>query len=424
MNENWEYEQAIIGGIYNNFEHAKTCCNLAIDEFTVQKHRQIYSHFINSDDADKFQEKVCQDGLAKTLIDCGVDSTLAFVGNLEFNIRQLRSRRQEKRIRQKLLEIAGNPDFKNIVMPALEQMIKTEKARMPDDVDPDIAKKQIAEVIRQYNDNDTTDRIFTGIPQIDENTAGLRMGTISVIGAKPSVGKTSFALCIALHALKLQKKVMFFTLEMSDVQIWERLIANSANLDYGLINKRCLGNPEYDKFKQTANNIADTKLFTVFSDAYNVEQMADKIMQVQPDLVVIDFLQYMQCRQKLGSKHLEIDYIMGQLKQLAKSKYNPCHICLLSQLNRSTGGNNTSAMFAMRESGSIEEKGDYIFVLNRPAVENDAEPQEKTIIRLTKNKFGQVNNNILLWFDGRYQRFRNLKKGEQFPLAVKGGEPW
>lgn len=264
-------------------------------------------------------------------------------------------------------------------------------------------------------------RILTGFKQLDGITGGFRIPSVAMIGAYPSVGKTAFAINIADKVLK-EAPIVFFSLEMSCDMIFERLASSKMKIDYGLFINQRLNEKQYCAVEKLAEAMKRFK-FNVFDDTYYIEQQSRIISNLKPKLVVVDYVQKVRTHRKTDSRRIEIDYISGMYKQIAKQ--NDCVILLLSQLSRPDKGINLKkhrpTMASLKESGALEADGDYIGILHRPYVLVKDDPdikKENASLLIDKNKYGNVGD-IPLYFDGRFQRFYECDTYHQLPMAER-----
>lgn len=251
--------------------------------------------------------------------------------------------------------------------------------------------------------------IKTYFPKLDRFTSGLKKGTLAILAARPSVGKTTLALNIAANCALHGQKVMFFSLEMTYDMILDRVFSSQCNIPYE--NFRNSQNAE--QLQSTARNFAlgtnISKYLIVRDRTRNVEAITSEIAKEKPQLVIVDYVQIVSTLKKFGeSKRLQIDYITGELKAIAKQ--TGCCVILLSQLRRADT-NHIPTMEDLKESGGLEQDGDYVFLLDREYVRNrdSGIPPEETMLIIAKNKFGKTAK-IELNFDGKYQNFTEPKK--------------
>lgn len=257
----------------------------------------------------------------------------------------------------------------------------------------------------------------TGFPSLDEMLGGgFAAGTLATIGARPSVGKTTFSLNIA--AAHPDKKVLFISIEMTARMIYDRLIADKASVPYPATIKHQMP-------KATAQAVLNGyPLLTLVDDVSSVEIIADRIYSEKPRLVIIDFMQIITSERRFVDNRQRIDYISQRLKQAAKAV--GCCIITLSQLTRA--GKDKPTMSDLKESGGLEQDSDYVLLLHRPYVQDktsgEHQASETTVI-CDKNKFGSTGE-LPFDFDGNYQRFTESTKGGKpvaRPAPVAGDLP-
>ena len=236
----------------------------------------------------------------------------------------------------------------------------------------------------------------TGYPILDKMLGGgLVRGTVSALGARPSVGKTTLAVNIA--AKNSQRKILFFSLEMSARMVYDKLISDVGDLDYSDCVKHKVNLETVKTLLQKYDNL------TVIDDVYEIEDIAAIIRREKPELVMIDYIQIVQTRENIEVVRQRIDRISQIIKRTAKS--TGAHIMCLSQITR--GAKEEPTMSALKESGGLEETGDYVILLKRPYVLNKADETlkpEETELKIDKNKFGE-SGLLQYYFRGNRQRF-------------------
>lgn len=254
----------------------------------------------------------------------------------------------------------------------------------------DSAAKYIAEY------NEPIEVIKTGFPSLDSLlNGGFMRGTLTTIGARPSTGKTTYAINIATHSPA--QKVLFISIEMSARMIYDRIVADKADVDY---KKSGLHLIDFDKARQIVEGYPN---LTIVDDMSGIEDIEQFIYTERPDVVVIDFIQIVTSVNRFTDNRQRIDYISQRLKSAAK-KTNCC-IISLSQITR--GGKDCPTMSDLKESGGLEQDSDYIILLYREYVNdksNAAVKPEATIVTLDKNKFGKAGE-LHMDFIGSRQRF-------------------
>ena len=216
----------------------------------------------------------------------------------------------------------------------------------------------------------------TGLPWLDDQTLGLQPGTLCILAARPSVGKTALALNIAAHAAtKGEKKVVFFSLEMPSDQLALRLLSSEAKLDSERVSKGKLAQHDWDRIMVQGEKLMGAPIW--FDDSFMLSpvELRSKCRKLKResglDLVVVDYLQLMHAPSDRASqsREQEIATISRSLKALAKELQVP--VVALSQLNRAVekrkGERPTLA--DLRESGAIEQDADVVMFLHRPEPE-------------------------------------------------------
>jgi replicative DNA helicase len=269
---------------------------------------------------------------------------------------------------------------------------------------------------------------ITGVPSgfrdLDEKTAGFQPTELTILAARPAMGKTSFALSIARNcAAEHGFPVLVFSLEMSSGQLAERLLCSEAKIDSiglrrGQLQRQDLTNMTYaaDTLSKAPIVIDDTPALSLRELRASARRfMADKELRKDKEfgLIIVDYLQLMQGRRdRSTSREQEISEISRGLKSLAKEIH--CPIIALSQLNRSLESrpDKRPQLSDLRESGAIEQDADLILFIYRDVVYNkESEDPNVAEVILGKNRHGATGT-VKTFFEGRYTRFDNLSRRE------------
>jgi replicative DNA helicase len=253
--------------------------------------------------------------------------------------------------------------------------------------------------------------IATGLPELDRKTLGLQPGTLAILAARPSVGKTSLALNVAAHAaVKHEKKVAFFSLEMPAEQLALRMLASEAKLDSERLAEGRLARNDWEKLALHGDKLVRAPVW--FDDGFaltpvELRSKCRKLKREQGlDLVVVDYLQLMHAPSERSShsREQEIATISRSLKALAKELALP--VLALSQLNRAVEKRkgDRPMLADLRESGAIEQDADLVMFLHRPESEREDGPtnfesdvQEIELI-LAKHRQGPTGLMNLVFF--------------------------
>jgi replicative DNA helicase len=213
----------------------------------------------------------------------------------------------------------------------------------------------------------------TGIHSLDRNTLGLQPGSLVVLAARPSVGKTAFALNIAAHAAtRANRKVAFFSLEMPSDQLALRMLASEGKLDWRRLSQGQLSRHDWDRLATQADRIGAASIWLDDNFVLTPVELRSKCRKLKRengglDLVVVDYLQLMHAPSDRHnqSREQEIATISRSLKALAKEL--ECPILALSQLNRGVEKRKGEPpmLSDLRESGAIEQDADVVLFLHR-----------------------------------------------------------
>lgn len=227
---------------------------------------------------------------------------------------------------------------------------------------------------------------------------GILSGTIMTIGARPSTGKTTFALNLLKSVVYQKKKAVFFSLEMSNTMIYDRIIADIMNIPVEKTINHELSDEEFEKMQSLLQYYQDIQ---IIDDVSDIESIINYVYANKPDVCFIDYIQIVNIFEKqfLDNRH-KIDYISNQIKRCAKK--TGTIFVVLSQITRVAKENPT--MSDLKESGSLEQDSDYVILLHRPYVNDKAENPNRTILKLDKNKFGK-SVELRYNFESDFQRF-------------------
>ncbi|MEY5052321.1 MAG: replicative helicase, partial [Bacteroidota bacterium] len=276
------------------------------------------------------------------------------------------------------------------------------------------AFKQIQAVSQQA---DGLSGIPSGFTELDRLTSGWQRGSLNIIAARPGMGKTAFVLSLARNAsVDFQKGVAFFSLEMSGIELINRLLSSETEIEGEKLKKGKLAQHEWiqltsrtDSLTRAPLYIDDTPQLTLFELRAKCRRLKSK-HDIQ--LIVIDYLQLMGGGSNDASgmnREQVIASISRGLKALAKELEVP--VIALSQLSRQVevrGGNKKPMLSDLRESGAIEQDADMVMFIYRPDyynMEGEGYPDQAQII-VAKHRNGQTGE-INLRFQAKYARFVN-----------------
>jgi replicative DNA helicase len=253
----------------------------------------------------------------------------------------------------------------------------------------------------------------TGYPEIDNLTAGLQPADLIIIAARPSMGKTSFALNVAENlAIKNKKKVGLFSMEMSKEQIVLRLLCSIARIDAQKLRRGFLNQEEWIKVGEALSLISDAEIFIDDSSSISVVEMRAKARKLKLeyglDILVVDYMQLMHSTVRYDSRQQEIAAISRGLKGLAKELNIP--VVTLSQLSRApeARAGHRPQLADLRESGAIEQDADLVCFIFREEMYRPTEENEGIAeILIAKQRNGPTGM-LKLAFIKEYTRFERL----------------
>lgn len=259
--------------------------------------------------------------------------------------------------------------------------------------------------------------IPSGLAELDKTLTGLNKSDLIIIGARPGMGKTSFALNIARNvAVNGGKRVCFFSLEMSRDQLAQRLLSNEAAIESShLRDSQLMTKDEWERLAHAAEQLSKTDMYLDETPSITVPEMKAKLRRLgNVDLVIIDYLGLMRSATTKENRVQEVSDITRNLKIMAKELKVPVIAC--AQLSRGTevkGKSHKPQLSDLRESGSIEQDADIVLFLYREKYydteENIDDPEQVSDPNMAecivaKNRHGECKTIPLHW-DGQFTRF-------------------
>ena len=267
--------------------------------------------------------------------------------------------------------------------------------------------------------------IPTGFVDFDRLTAGLHPSDFIIIAARPSMGKTAFALNIAAHvALHQDKHVALFSLEMSDEQITERILCAEGAVDSQKLRVGELNKDDWDRMLCTAEMLGGENLQVDDTHEITAAALRQKARKIKSqhglDLIIIDYLQLMEgSKGKTENRQQEIAEISRSLKALARELNVP--VIALSQLSRAveTRQDKRPMLSDLRESGSLEQDADIVAFLYRDDYYNpDSQNKNITDLIIAKHRNGPIDT-IRLFFHKQFTKFSNLTDSKRQEVKSK-----
>lgn len=306
-------------------------------------------------------------------------------------------------------------EVENVLEGAEKRIFDIAEKRNTSDFEPlnVVLERGFVEIERIFNNKGEITGVGSGFIDLDAKTSGFQKGDMVLIAARPSMGKTTFALNIAEHAaLREGKSVVVFSLEMSKEQLAYKLLCSEANVDMLRLRTGALEDKDWESIARATGPLSKAKIYIDDTAGVTVMEMRSKCRRLKLeygiDLIVIDYLQLMSGSSN-ESRQQEVSEISRSIKALAKEM--ECPVIALSQLSRAPEqrADHRPMLSDLRESGSIEQDADLVMFLYRDEYYNK-ETEDTNIAEciIAKQRNGPVGTVKLAWL-GQYSKFGNLE---------------
>jgi replicative DNA helicase len=260
----------------------------------------------------------------------------------------------------------------------------------------------------------------TGFRELDELTSGLQKSDLIIVAGRPSMGKTAFALSIAMHsAVTAKYPTAIFSLEMSKSQLAQRMLCAEARINMHSLRSGKLPQRDYPKLSLAAGPLSEAPLFVDDTPGITVLELRAKARRLKAQhnlsFIIVDYLQLMDSAGRFENRQQEISQISRSLKGIAKELDVP--VMALSQLSRAPeqrGGDHKPQLSDLRESGAIEQDADVVMFVFREELYNKDDPAKQGVaeIIIGKQRNGPTGT-AQLAFVKEYARFENLAAGRE-----------
>ena len=259
----------------------------------------------------------------------------------------------------------------------------------------------------------------TGFRDLDKKTAGFQKGDLIIIGARPAMGKTTFAQNLAYNIAEINKKgVLFFSMEMAANEIVDRMISDVSGVDNWKMRTGNLSDEEFQKIGDALGEMDEIPIYIDDTSSMTIVELRNKARRAMHDhdigIVIVDYLQLISGSDRYaGNRVQEVTEISRGLKILARELKIP--VVALAQLSRNVTGRDDPrpVLSDLRESGSIEQDADLVMFLHRPDYykmnNDDYEETHITELLIAKHRHGAVGK-IELYFHPELLRFMSLDK--------------
>ena len=441
--KNTEAEQCCLGAALQDKKSVERLKNMSAEDFTEPEHRVLYEAILENDakgnppDIVMMHQTLSEqnkldliggDRWLLTLIN--MVPTTANMMHYVRAVQECTARRKLREIGQELIQESGYLD-------AEIDGIREKAALSVRDVKGTGGVKIVnqAEAVMetfekmsqaQKKDGKESDRIMTGIKPLDRMTGGLSGSKLMIIGARPSVGKSIFAMTICMNAAKQGKRVLYISLEMEEDELIEREFAAESLIPLTEITSDEISPDSWVKLAESLGYLSAKPIYYC-TEIHFVEEVRKAAFNLYEngglDLICVDYIQLLKTQQKRNSRQEEVADISRGLKWLAQELKIP--VIALTQLNRaSSREKRPPTMAEARESGAIEQDANIFLLLHDP---DTGELKDESLRRLSKNLgdhgmkliYINVDKNrqgkkgvFYIAFDGDHMRFLPLSKEE------------
>lgn len=282
----------------------------------------------------------------------------------------------------------------------------------------DVLQVTYDKIVMLHDDPAALTGISTGFDALDEKTNGLQRSDLVLIAARPSMGKTAFALNLCqFAAVKEKRSVAIFSLEMAADQLAQRLLAAQSLVSIGDIRTGNIEDDDWIKLARSSAQLAESKIFIDDTPGITIAEVRSKCRRLKMnhglDFIMIDYIQLMSGGGKTENRQQEISTISRSLKEIAREMN--CPVIALSQLSRASElrADHRPILSDLRESGAIEQDADIVMFLYRDEYYNPDTVDEKLKgigeVIIAKQRNGETGKVYLAWL-GKYTKFANTSQ--------------
>ena len=450
-----EVEKAVLGALMIDKDaYAVVCETLRPESFYEPRNQMVYQAIMELSMAERpvdiltVTEQLAKDGTLEEVGGPGyvaeLSSRVASSANIEFHANIV----AQKSLARQLIQFASmietkafdeTIDVEDLMQEAEGSLFELSQRNMKKDytaIDPVIAQA-VKTIQNAAKNTDGLTGVSTGYYKLDDITSGWQASDLVIIAGRPAMGKTSFALSMAKNiAADLKVPMAFFSLEMSNVQLVNRLISNACEIQGSKILNGQLHPDEWDRLDKRVNTLLGAPLYVDDTPGLSVFELRTKARRLVREhgvkIIMIDYLQLMNANgMRFSSRQEEVSTISRSLKGLAKELDIP--ILALSQLNRGVESREglegkRPQLSDLRESGAIEQDADMVLFVHRPEYyhiyqdDNGHDLHGMAQIIIAKHRKGATGD-VLLTFRGEFTRFENPEDTQlSSPVSSGGGE--
>ncbi len=442
--QNMEAEQAVLGAVFLEPSSLTLASEILIPEdFYRASHQKIFNVMLKLNDAGKAVDLVTvteELNAAKLLEDTGGVSYLSELAgsvptaaNMEYYAKIVEEKSLLRRLIRTATTIAQDgysreDEVESLLGEAEKSILEVAQRKNAGAFHniKDVLVRTYDNIEVMHNRKGDITGIATGFAELDKMTAGFQRNDLIIVGARPSVGKTAFALNIAQNvAVKTQENVAIFSLEMGAEQLVMRMLCAEGNIDAQRLRTGSLTDDDWGKLTMAMGSLSNAGIFIDDTPGVRITEIRSKCRRLKQEhglgMILIDYLQLILGSGRSGeNRQQEVSEISRSLKALARELQVP--VIALSQLSRGVEQRQDKRpmMSDIRESGSIEQDADIVAFLYRDDY-YDKESEDKNIIEIiiAKQRNGPVGT-VQLAFVKEYNKFVNLEKRYDDAYAPPG----
>lgn len=429
-----ETEQAVIGSILMDKDKMTDVADILVpDDFYQSEYRMIYQAMIQINSEGRPVDLVTVLEQLKTMNVPPEVSSLDFMRDIANSVATSANAKhyakivKEKSLLRNVIKVnetimeecySGRESADAILEETEKQLFKLLQSRGAEDLTPikDVVMEAINRIEAASKQSGSVTGIPTGFTDLDYRTAGLQPSDMILVAARPSMGKTAFALNLAAHAAcKKHITTAIFSLEMSKVQLMNRFLAMESRVSAQNMRTGNLSEGEWEKLVEGAAILGDSGLVIDDTPGISISDMRSKCRKIKLEhddlgLIIIDYIQLMTSSTRSESRQQEVSEISRSLKALARELNVP--VIALSQLSRAVEQrpDHRPMLSDLRESGAIEQDADVVMFLYRDEYyKKDTDKPGVAEVIIAKQRNGPVGTVELAWIGDR-QRFANLER--------------
>jgi replicative DNA helicase len=448
-----DLEEAVLGAIMIEKDAAISVMDLLkAESFYKEAHQKIFRAIVSLSTkeepidiltvAEELRKTEVLDEVGGPLYITHLSSKVASAAHVEFHARIV----AQKYIQRELIRVATeiqtrafdeSYDVDDLLDFSEAELFKVAEGNIKKETQP--INVLIKEAIHQIQEAGKREDHLSGVPsgytKLDRITSGWQRSDLVIIAARPSMGKTAFILSMTRNmAVEHKQAVAIFSLEMSSIQLVNRLIVGETELSSDRIRNGKLENYEWEQLDRKIKSLVEAPIFIDDTPAISIFELRSKCrrlkMQHNIDIIIIDYLQLMTANiDSKGSREQEVSYISRSLKVIAKELNVP--ILALSQLNRSVesrSGNKRPQLSDLRESGAIEQDADIVIFIHRPEKYGFLEDEEGNSLQgvaeiiIAKHRNGALDD-VRLKFKQEFAKFVDPDDFDPLALTAPAANP-